>query len=61
MLSFLDEPAGKIPRAEERLDRAAGEQHATVAVEAQRARGRLRVGVGDEPAGGAVDAVLVAA
>jgi hypothetical protein len=61
MLALLDEAAGQVPGADERLDRPPAEQDASVSIEAQRARGRLRIGVGDEPAGRALDPVLVAA
>jgi hypothetical protein len=60
MLTFVDESSEQIPAALVRLERAPAEQYAAVVVDENGGRGRNRVGVGDEPASGALDATLIA-
>jgi diacylglycerol kinase family enzyme len=55
MLLLVEKPARKIPLAGERVDAAPREQNAPVAVETDRARGRLRARVHAEAALGALD------
>src|SRR5215212_8577397 len=50
MLLLVQKTAREVPHALGRLDGAAGEEHAPLAVEAGRARGRLRARVRLEPA-----------
>src|SRR5262245_52421359 len=55
MLLLVEEATRKIPLSGERLDPAAREQNAPLAVEADRARGRFRARVDAEAASGALE------